>query len=258
MKKNAIYIFGRIWFFWFVCSFFIIVIICYPLIIFSSKKLTPKNVVYISFIYRICTTFFCTLGAFRIHIVGKQNYNKKQRYIIVANHRSVMDIPMLIGLFRIRIIGKDTFFTKVPFFSIYYKRGTVLIDRKSRTSRSQGFEKMKNVLSHNISMAIYPEGTRNRTNQSVLNFHNGAFKLAKETGTPILPIVLFNTDQAVSTTKRFFAMPTQINIHILQSVNPNEFETMEQLREAIHQRIKNEYEQYSEILKKKNLLTIES
>ncbi|MGL6021726.1 MAG: lysophospholipid acyltransferase family protein, partial [Chitinophagaceae bacterium] len=200
--------------------------------------------------YRICTSFFCALGGFRMHITGKENYDKNQKYIIVANHRSLMDIPIFATFFTSRIIAKKNFFTQIPFFSTYYKKGNVLVDRKSRNSRSKSFEEMKKVLSQNISMAIYPEGTRNRGEESLLPFHNGAFKLAKETGVSILPVVLYNTDSAISPKKLFWAMPTVMKIHILKPISPNDFSTMESLRDNVKQGIKLEYEKMKNLIHK--------
>jgi 1-acyl-sn-glycerol-3-phosphate acyltransferase len=47
-------------------------------------------------------------------------------------------------------------------------------------------------LDKNISVVIFPEGTRNRTGKPLKNFYDGAFRLAIETQTPILPMVYCN------------------------------------------------------------------
>jgi 1-acyl-sn-glycerol-3-phosphate acyltransferase len=44
---------------------------------------------------------------------------------------------------------------------------------------------------------IMPEGTRSAGGE-LLRFHDGAFRLAIETGAPILPIALAGTRQAIS------------------------------------------------------------
>ena len=43
---------------------------------------------------------------------------------------------------------------------------------------------------------IFPEGTRSRTNE-MLPFRNGAFRLAIETGAPILPLAVHGTRTAI-------------------------------------------------------------
>lgn len=74
-----------------------------------------------------------------------------------------------------------TSFVKVPVFGFYYMKGAVTHDRKSEKSRKESFEKMKQVLKKGMHMCIYPEGTRNRTNEPLKKFYDGAFKLATDT-----------------------------------------------------------------------------
>ncbi len=40
------------------------------------------------------------------------------------------------------------------------------------------------------AVGIFPEGTRNRTNQELLKFKYGAVKIAKKTNTPIIPFAI--------------------------------------------------------------------
>jgi 1-acyl-sn-glycerol-3-phosphate acyltransferase len=42
-------------------------------------------------------------------------------------------------------------------------------------------------------MAIFPEGTRNKTSQPLLPFKKGAFILAKHTGVPLIPLAVLNS-----------------------------------------------------------------
>lgn len=81
-------------------------------------------------------------------------------------------------------------------------------------------------------MCIYPEGTRNRTNEPLKKFHDGAFKLAVETGTAILPAVIFNTRNVLPANKGFFFWPGKIEIHFLPAVKVDN-QTAEQLKEKI-------------------------
>ncbi|MDE7259948.1 MAG: 1-acyl-sn-glycerol-3-phosphate acyltransferase, partial [Lachnospiraceae bacterium] len=43
-----------------------------------------------------------------------------------------------------------------------------------------------------ISICIFPEGTRNRTDEMFLEFHDGSFKIAEKSGCPIVPISINN------------------------------------------------------------------
>jgi 1-acyl-sn-glycerol-3-phosphate acyltransferase len=45
---------------------------------------------------------------------------------------------------------------------------------------------MKKVLENGFSIFVYPEGTRNKSNDALLPFYDGAFKLAKDMNVPIV------------------------------------------------------------------------
>jgi len=57
-----------------------------------------------------------------------------------------------------------------PFVWVVLPEGSVLVDRESEVSRRQSFEEMKKVLSIGMHMSIYPEGTRNRSNETLKKF----------------------------------------------------------------------------------------
>ena len=52
-----------------------------------------------------------------------------------------------------------------------------------------GVEKVKN----GISICIFPEGTRNKENDTFLPFHEGSFKIAEKGGVPVIPMTILNS-----------------------------------------------------------------
>ena len=53
----------------------------------------------------------------------------------------------------------------------------------------QAIEKAKN----GISICIFPEGTRNKTQDTFLPFHEGSFKIAEKANVPIIPMTIVNS-----------------------------------------------------------------
>ncbi len=100
---------------------------------------------------------------------------------------------------------------------------------------------MKNVLAMGMHMCIYPEGTRNKTEMPIKEFHNGAFRLAVETGKPIVPAILFNTKQALPANKTFFFWPTEIELHFLPPLNVSTTDNYETLKHHLHQLMSSYY-----------------
>ncbi|SFE88360.1 1-acyl-sn-glycerol-3-phosphate acyltransferase [Chitinophaga sp. CF118] len=150
---------------------------------------------------------------------GKKYFKKGQPYIIVCNHNSMVDIPVTTYAIpsASKSLAKQSM-AKIPVWGIMYKIGSVLVDRDDPESRKQSFLDMKEVLDMGVHMLLYPEGTRNKTDDPLKSFYDGAFSLAIDTGKPIMPAVLFNTRKILPSGKSFFAWPHRIDIHFLEPI----------------------------------------
>lgn len=78
---------------------------------------------------------------------------------------------------------------------------------------------MKRMLNIGLDMLIYPEGTRNRTGDPLKSFYDGAFKLAADTGKPVLPVILLHTKKVLPANIFFYLMPHQLEMHFLPPVS---------------------------------------
>lgn len=115
-------------------------------------------------------------------------------YIYVANHISYLDAAVIPKTFRhpVRPLGKVEM-AKIPVFGTIYKNAIVTVDRSSAGNRAKSVQVLKSVLRKEISILVFPEGTFNLTHRPLKDFYDGAFRIAIETGTPIMPVLLLNT-----------------------------------------------------------------
>ena len=211
---------GRVWATWGLITFIITFIIIFPISMISYLLPEPKGTHFLIRISRIWMRIWMFLIACPIKITGKENFEKGKSYIVTCNHNSLLDIPLSSPFIPgpNKTIAK-TSFAKVPIFGWFYAKGSVLVDRKSEKSRKQSFDKMKWVLKTGMHMCIYPEGTRNRTTAPLKSFYSGAFKLAHETGTDIIPAIISGTKEAVPLDKTFFFLPKKLHIRFLPPVS---------------------------------------
>ena len=133
-----------------------------------------------------------------LKIYGREHFEKDKNYVVIYNHNALLDVPLSAPFVpgANKTIAKDSF-GKIPLFAQYYARGSVLVNRNSEQSRVKSFEDMKRVLKMGMHICIYPEGTRNRTDLPLKPFYDGAFKLAHDTATEVMPCVLTGTAQAM-------------------------------------------------------------
>jgi 1-acyl-sn-glycerol-3-phosphate acyltransferase len=238
--KNAL---GRIWAVWALSTFVISFLIILGPSLLTGIIPDPKGQDYFIKIARAWIRIWLFIIGCKLIVKGKEHFRKGETFIITCNHNSFMDPPLsspfILG--PNKTIAKSTF-TKVPFFGWYYKRGGVMVNRKSDESRRKSYEDMKRVLKTGMHMCIYPEGTRNRTDNPLKPFYNGAFKLSAETGHAILPAVLFNTKKVLPPGKFLYGWPGKMEIHFLPPVSPNGL-SPEELKEHVFNTMRDYYQQ---------------
>ena len=102
---------------------------------------------------------------------------------------------------------------KVPFFGRIIRRCCFLpIDREDPRKAIVTINKAANLLKgQEVSVGIYPEGTRSKTGQ-LLPFHNGVFKIAQKAGTPIVVLSITGTEKICTRTP---FQPTDVYLDVL-------------------------------------------
>lgn len=212
-------ILGRVFALWAMLTFILtMLLILLPTWAFGLLAEPKRTRAFIN-LTRLWMGVWLPLAGIRLVIKGKEHFAKGENYVVVCNHNSLMDVPVTSpGIPGGNKTIAKIEFTKIPLFGIIYRRGSVLVDRKSEESRSKSYAYMKKVLEMGLHMCIYPEGTRNKTNLPLKEFKDGAFRLAIETNKAIIPAVLFNTKKVLPQHKKFFFWPGRIEMHFLPPV----------------------------------------
>jgi len=214
-------IFARIWALWALCSFIItFLLIIIPALCSNLYNNEIKGQRLFIKVSRIWMKVWLSLIGCPLRVYGTGNFKSNQQYIVVFNHNSMLDIPLSAPFVPgcNKTIGKDSF-AKVPLFGLFYKRGAILVNRKSEGSRRKSYELMKKVLVTGMHMCIYPEGTRNRTPQMLKPFFDGAFRLSIETQKEIIPCIIVGTKKAMPIHKKFYLWPHKLSMHFLPAVS---------------------------------------
>jgi 1-acyl-sn-glycerol-3-phosphate acyltransferase len=238
-------IFGRIWALWGLTSFIITFLIFFIPSMLTWLMPEPKGQAIFIGLARIWMNIWLHLAGCPVTIKGKEHFKKGKFYVVTFNHSSLMDIPLSCPYVpgANKTIAKASF-KKIPLFGFYYMKGSVLVDRKSDQSRRISFEKMKAVLQNNMHMCIYPEGTRNRTAEPLKKFHDGAFRLACETGHDIIPALIFHTKKVLPPGKLFYFFPHRLEMHFLAPVKTSDAKGHNDLKEKVYSSMVDHYTQH--------------
>jgi len=128
---------------------------------------------------------------------GEHVVDPRKPYVVVANHESFVDMLLISQLpWEMKWLSKEDFF-KYPLVGwLMRMAGDIKLVRGKRDSIIAAMDSCKDRLSKRVSVMIFPEGTRSSDGE-VRKFKDGAFRLAIETGTPIIPLVLDGTYPAL-------------------------------------------------------------
>ncbi len=130
---------------------------------------------------------------------NKKVIDRKKSYIFVINHTSFLDapgIPIAIPSPLVALGKKEL--AKIPVFGWVTGKWAVWVDRSSPESRKAGSEKLKEILNGGTSVLVAPEGTRNNTDEPLLPFRYGPFRLAIESQIPIVPVIIHNAGKLMT------------------------------------------------------------
>lgn len=120
---------------------------------------------------------------------GTKNIPEKGPIIIVGNHKHTFDPIMVMSNTNrtIHYMAKESLFKGIH-GKILESIGTIKIHRNK--SNPIAIKEAEEILKQGGAVGIFPEGTRNRTNQELLKFRHGAVEIAKKTNTPIIPFAI--------------------------------------------------------------------
>lgn len=130
----------------------------------------------------------------KIATSGLEKVDPNGQYLLLSNHRSIIDpcvIEMclkdtnILGLW----VSKKELYNSLFFGKFVRNAGTVLLDRESNTM-SQFFKDIKQRLNNDVSIFIFPEGTRNVQGTNLAEFKKGTQLIAIKNKLPILPVYI--------------------------------------------------------------------
>lgn len=148
-----------------------------------------------------------------LEVIGRENLPIEGPVLYVATHKSVFDIIVLLAVIEdpTIFIGKKEV-QKMPFVNQWFDAlGCIYIDREDMRKALQSILEGITELKSGQSIVLFPEGTRNMSND-ILPFKEGGFKLATKTKVPVVPIALSNTYKIFEEKKRIQKAKVVVNI----------------------------------------------
>lgn len=228
---------GGIYFFYGILLFIITMLIVLIPVWLTTLFSEPRRAKLLHPIFKGWMSFFLPLVGCPVIRKGKEYFEKGENYVVVVNHNSLVDIPVSSPWIpgANKTLAK-TEMAKIPLFGVIYKAGSILVDRKNEKSRRESFNAMNDMLRKGLHLCLYPEGTRNKTDQPLQKFYDGAFITAIRMQKPIIPGLIFNTKKIYPSQSKIWARPQKIHVHFLPPVETKglTMSNLAELKEKVH------------------------
>ena len=130
-----------------------------------------------------------------VTVKGRENIDPARSYVFASNHRSYLDTATLFfyagqkmglvakkELLKIPVLGQGIGFVNI-----------IAIDRSNPERALKSMKKARDVMADGFSFGVFVEGTRGLPGE-LLPFKKGAFHLALQTNSAIIPVAIKNTD----------------------------------------------------------------
>jgi len=209
---------------WIVCIITIIILFPVYMAFWALTVLFDRKLFFTHYALSLWASIYTIFNPFwRVSIENRLVLNKSKTYVIVSNHQSLLDILILFRLFKhFKWVSKTEIF-RVPVVGwIMTLNKYIKVKRGDKKSILKMMETCKKVLKSGISILMFPEGTRS-VDGNLGVFKDGAFNLALETQTDILPIIIDGTSKAIPKKKLILSNKQTIRMKILDEIPVSDY-----------------------------------
>ena len=157
---------------------------------FNMDLKNRSSLAIVNWAFRVCLFF----SGVKLTVLGEDRVPMNEAVLYVSNHRSYFDILLT----YVRVPRPTGYVAKkemlhYPLLSNWMKNlHCQFLDRENLKEGMKTILTCIEEIKSGISICIFPEGTRNKENDTFLPFHQGSFKIAEKAGCAIVPMCLNN------------------------------------------------------------------
>ena len=164
-------------------------------------------------------------GNLQFECHGLENIPKEDGFLLYGNHQGLFDIVAIAATCPnplAAVMKKEL--KGVPFVEqIRLCTNSFLMDREDLRQSMTVINNVIKEVKAGRNYLIFPEGTRSRKGNELLEFHNGSFKCALKTKAPVLPVAFVNSFKVMDEKG---CKPVNVQIHYLKPIYFEEYEGM--------------------------------
>ena len=182
-------------------------------------------------------------GNIDLQVTGLENIPKENGFMLYSNHQGMFDVMAIaatcdnpIGA----VLKKELY--NIPFLhQIALCTRSFAMDREDVRQSLSVIQQVTEEVKNGRNYLIFPEGTRSRKGNEMLEFHGGSFRCATKSKCPVVPIALVDSFKVLDEKG---SKPVTLQLHYLKPICWEEYQGMKPaelallVRGRIEQKIK--------------------
>ncbi len=164
-------------------------------------------------------------GNVKFECYGVENIPKENGFLMYGNHQGMFDIvaigatcPNPLGAVLKKEIEDVPFVKQVRLCTKSFG-----MDREDLRQSMTVIANVTKEVQKGRNYLIFPEGTRSRKGNEMLEFHNGSFKCALKAKCPVVPVAFVDSFKVLDQKN---CKPVRVQLHYLKPIMPEEYEGM--------------------------------
>lgn len=179
-----------------------------------------------------------TGGNVDLLVTGKENLPKENGFMLYSNHQGMFDVLAIaatcdnpIGA----VLKKELY--NIPFLhQIAVCTNSFAMDREDVRQSLTVIQGVTEEVKKGRNYLIFPEGTRSKLGNEMLDFHGGSFRCAVKAKCPVVPMAFIDCYKVLDEKG---SKPVTVQLHYLKPIEYEEYQAMKpaELAELVKSRI---------------------
>ena len=179
-----------------------------------------------------------TSGNIDLQVYGKENIPEESGMLLCGNHQGMFDILAIVESFEkplAAVLKKEL--ADIPFLKqVIACTKSFPMDREDIRKSMKVIQDVTKEIMAGRNFLIFPEGTRSRLGNKMLEFHGGTFKCATKSKCTILPFALIDSFRVLD---QDGVKKVTVQLHYLKPIPYEEYKEMttKQIAAMVHDRV---------------------
>ena len=186
-------------------------------------------------------------GNINLQITGLENIPQEPGFMLYGNHQGMFDVVAIAASCKkpLGIVYKKEL-TNVPVLKeILTCTKSFAMDREDVRQSLQVIQAVTKEVQSGRNYVIFPEGTRSKPGNTMVEFHGGSFRCAMKAKCPIVPMAFIDSFRVLDEKG---SAPVTVQLHYLKPIPYEEYKDLKTTEVAalVRSRIQDAIDQYAQ------------